>query len=190
MKKLLVLMTMLSMLSCKNSSDKDKSNFISVPSLIEEQVNHVDSSLYSITKYTFKENDSIPSDTFYIRREEFRNEATEFLNTLDLSIGKNAKRFNEETRYDELLKKVIITYTPVNAKDEELQKEEILVDHSLATGDKVKTIIINRAINNKDGYYQYDMLWLMDQSFQITKTVQKPGEKPVVITYKVIWNEQ
>jgi hypothetical protein len=88
------------------------------------------------------------------------------------------------------LKKVIITYTPINAKEEELQKEEIFVDHSLATGDKVKTIIINSVINNKDGYYQYDMLWLMDQSFQVTKTSQKPGEKPVTITYKVIWNEQ
>ena len=172
--------------NCK-SEDK-KSDFISVPSLIEQQVKHVDSSLYSITKYIYNDTDTIPSDTIYIKREDFRKEAEVFLNSLDLSLQKNAKNFTQESRYDELLKKVIISYTPIDPTKQELQSEEIMVDHSLATGDKVTTILINSATTNKNGFSQYEMLWQLDKSFQITETKQKPGENPITITYKVIWD--
>lgn len=173
-------------LTCK--TEEKKSDFISVPSLIEAQVKHVDSSLYSITKYVYYDTDTIPSDTIYIKREDFRKEAEFFLKSLDLSLQKNAKHFTQETRYDELLKKVIISYTPIDPTKQELQSEEIMVDHSLATGDKVTTILINNATNNKDGFSQYEMLWQLDKSFQITETTQKPGENPKTTTYKVIWD--
>lgn len=182
----LVLIPIIFLFKCK--SENKKSDFISVPSLIEQQVKHVDSSLYSITKYIYNDTDTIPSDTIYIKREEFRKEAEAFLNSLDLSLQKNAKNFTQETRYDELLKKVIISYTPIDATKQELQSEEIMVDHSLATGDKVTTILINNATNNKDGFSQYEMLWQLDKSFQITETKQKPGENPKTRTYKVIWD--
>ena len=174
------------MTSCKNS----KKNYVSIPSLIEEQVKHVDTSLYSITKYIYQGTDTIPSDTFYIRREEFRNEAYAFLQIPDLSISSNAKRFTEESRYDELLKRVILTYIPKDLKQDEWQKEEVMIAPEPATGDKVTTIIANRVKNDRKGLLQEDMLWIMDQSFQVTRTSQLPGEQPVTTTYKVIWNQQ
>ena len=167
----------------------EKKNYISIPSLIEEQVVHVDSSLYSITKYIYKGTDTIPVDTFYIRREDFRNEADAFLQLPDLSLSKLAKRFNEESRYDQLLKRVILTYTPKNAKEEDWQKLEVMIAPEPATGDKVTTILANKVINNRKGLLQEDMLWIMDHSFQVTRTAQLPGEEAVTTTYKVIWND-
>lgn len=172
--------------SCKGSHEK---NFVSIPSLIEEQVAHVDTSLYSITKYVYKETDTIPSDTFYIRREDFRNEADAFLQLPDLSLPQLAKRFQEESRYDDLLKRVILTYTPKNAKEEDWQKLEVMIAPEPATGDKVTTILANKVKNDRKGLLQEDLLWIMDKSFQVTRIAQLPGEESVTTTYKVIWNE-
>lgn len=172
--------------SCKN---KDK-NYLSVPSLIEEQVKHIDTSLYSITKFIYKGADSIPTDSFYLGREEFRNEADAFFQIPDLSITKNATRFTESSRYDELLKRVIVTYSPRDSKNEEWQKEEVMIAPEPATGDKVTTILAYRIKNDRKGLLQEDLLWIIDHSFQVTRTSQLPGEQPVITTYKVIWNSQ
>lgn len=174
------------LIACKGGEEK---NYVSIPSLIEEQVAHVDSSLYSITKYVYKGTDTIPADTFYIRREDFRNEAYAFLQLPDLSLSKLSNRFKEETRYDELLKRVILTYSPKNAKEEDWQKLEVMIAPEPATGDKVTTILANKVINSRKGLLQEDLLWIMDQSFQVTRIAQLPGEEAVTTTYKVIWNE-
>jgi len=191
MKKLSTLAVSLSLtfvllVACKG----EEKNYVSIPSLIEEQVAHIDTSLYSITKYIYKGTDTIPVDTFYIRREDFRNEADAFLQLPDLSLSKLAKRFNEESRYDELLKRVILTYTPKNAKEEDWQKLEVMIAPEPATGDKVTTILANKVVNNRKGLLQEDMLWMMGHSFQVTRIAQLPGEEAVTTTYKVIWNDQ
>ncbi|MFZ9695734.1 MAG: hypothetical protein ACO3AY_07675 [Chitinophagaceae bacterium] len=191
MKKLSTLAVSLSLtfvllVACKG----EEKNYVSIPSLIEEQVAHIDTSLYSITKYIYKGTDTIPVDTFYIRREDFRNEAYAFLQLPDLSLSKLAKRFNEESRYDELLKRVILTYTPKNAKEEDWQKFEVMIAPEPATGDKVTTILANKVVNNRKGLLQEDMLWMMGHSFQVTRIAQLPGEEAVTTTYKVIWNDQ
>src|SRR3569832_1566621 len=123
------------LVSCKEKEKEEEKKFISVLSLIEKQVAHIDTSLYAITKVVTR--DSLHSDTFYISRENFRAEAKDFLEIPDLSVKKIARRYNEETRFDELLNRVIITYTPKDPEKEEIQKQEILVTPNIATGDKV-----------------------------------------------------
>ncbi|HNR17000.1 MAG TPA: hypothetical protein PKG90_10090 [Chitinophagaceae bacterium] len=174
--------------ACKEKEKEDEKKFISVLSLIEKQVAHIDTSLYAITKYVIK--DSLHIDTLYIPREEFRSVAKDFLEIPDLSAKKVAKRYKEETRYDELLNRVIISYIPVNPEKEEIQKQEILVTPNIATGDKVNTILISRVINNRDGFLQKEMLWQMDKSFQMVTSTQKPGQPEVITTTKVTWNEE
>lgn len=174
--------------ACKEKEKEDEKKFISVLSLIEKQVAHIDTSLYAITKYVIK--DSLHIDTLYIPREEFRSAAKDFLEIPDLSAKKVAKRYKEETRYDELLNRVIISYIPVNPEKEEIQKQEILVTPNIATGDKVNTILISRVINNRDGFLQKEMLWQMDKSFQVVTSAQKPGQPEVITTTKVTWNEE
>lgn len=174
--------------ACKEKEKEDEKKFISVLSLIEKQVAHIDTSLYAITKYVIK--DSLYIDTLYIPREEFRSMAKDFLEIPDLSAKKVAKRYKEETRYDELLNRVIISYIPLNPEKEEIQKQEILVTPNIATGDKVNTILISRVINNRDGFLQKEMLWQMDKSFQVVTSTQKPGQPEVITTTKVTWNEE
>lgn len=174
-------------LSCKQNPKEEEKKFISVLSLIEKQVAHIDTSLYAITRVVY--NDSLHSDTDYIRREDFRSVAKEFLEIPDLSEKKVAKQYMEETRYDELLNRVIITYTPINSDDGEIKKQEIQVTPDLATGDKVNNIIINRMINNRDGFLQKDMLWQIDKSFQVVTTTRQPGQPEKITTTKVTWNE-
>lgn len=183
----LVLAVAVFLSACKEKEKEDEKKFISVLSLIEKQVAHIDTSLYAITKYVIK--DSLHIDTLYIPREEFRSVAKDFLEIPDLSAKKVAKHYKEETRYDELLNRVIISYIPINPEKEEIQKQEILVTPNIATGDKVNTILISRVINNRDSFLQKEMLWQMDKSFQVVTATQKPGQPEVIITTKVIWNE-
>lgn len=174
--------------SCKSKEKEPEQTkkFISVLSLIEKQVAHVDTSLYSIQKIIIM--DTL-SDTTYLPREEFRNAAKEFLEIPDLSDPKVAKRYKEETGFEELTNRVIITYLPLNPAKEDIQKQELQVIPNAATGDKVTNVIIDRATSNRDGYLAKKMLWNTDHSFLITTISQKPGEPEVVTTTKVVWNE-
>lgn len=178
---------LLCLLSCQQKPKEEEKKFISVLSLIEKQVAHIDTSLYAITKIVYI--DSLHSDTSYIRREDFRSIAKEFLDIPDLSEKKVAKKYMEETRYDELLNRVIITYKPINSDDGEIKKQEIQVTPDLANGDKINNILINRVINNRDGFLQKDMLWQVDKSFQVVTTTRQPGQPEKITTTKVTWNE-
>lgn len=184
---LLIFSALIIVTGCKSKDKEPPKNFISVLSLIEKQVAHIDTSLYSIVKVETR--DSLHSDTSYIKREDFRAVAKEFLEIPDLSDPKVAKRYKEENRYDELLNRVIITYTPLKPEKEEIQKQEILVTPNVASGDKVNNIIIERVINTRDGFLEKKMLWQTDKSFLITTTSQKPGEPEIITTTRVTWNE-
>ncbi len=175
------------LICCKSSKKDEAKNFISTRSLIEKQVAHVDTSLYPIVKITTI--DTLPPDTTYIPREQFREAAKEFLAIPDLSDPKVAKRFKEEpARYDQLLNRAIITYTPVDPVNEEYKTHELLVTPSVA-GDKVNNIIITRVITNRNGHMQKNMLWVLDRSFQVTTITQEPGKPEKTTTTKVTWNE-
>jgi hypothetical protein len=173
--------------ACKSKKKEPEKNFVSVLSLIKSQVAHIDTSLYSIVMTLTT--DTLPPDTIYIPREEFRAAASDFLSIPDLSDKKVAKRFKEETMYDQTINRVVITYSPEDPAKEEIQKQELLVTPNAATGDKINDIIINRGIINRDSSMQKNMLWQMDRSFQVVTTVQKPGKPETTTTMKVTWNE-
>ncbi len=177
----------LSITACNQKDKEPAKKFFSVRSLIEAQIAHVDTSLYSIRKIISI--DTIQRDTTFINRENFREAAKDFLDIPDLADHKVSKRYKEETRYDETLKRAIFTYTPIDPRKEEIQKQELLIEPNIATGDKVTNIIIERVINNRNGFLNKKMLWQTDRSFLVTTTTQKPGEPEVITTTKVIWNE-
>lgn len=189
MKKYFVLLLpfILAIVACKSKKKEQEKKFVSVLSLIESQVAHVDTSLYPIIK--IEQTDSLPGDTTYIPREEFRAAAKDFLSIPDLSDKNVAKRYKEETLFDETINRVVITYTPQDPDKEEIQKQELLVTPNSATGDKVSNIIINRVISNRDSFMKQNMLWLMDKSFQVATTLQKPGKPEKTTTVKIAWNE-
>ncbi|MEQ1677248.1 MAG: hypothetical protein ABL876_11135 [Chitinophagaceae bacterium] len=189
---LVVAIASLLLVACKSSNgDKEpEKKYISLQSLVEKQVAHIDTSLYSIRKVVII--DSLHSDTTYIRREDFRSVAKDFLDIPDLSDPKIANRYKEESRYDSLIKRVVITYTPIDPEKEEVKKLEMLVSPEIAKdgNNKVTGIIVDRVRNNRNGYFAQNMLWRTDKSFLITTTTQKPGEEEVITITKVTWNEE
>jgi hypothetical protein len=175
-------------LACGHKKKGEDKNFISVVSLIKEQVAQVDTSLYSIRKLVYT--DSLHVDTTYIRREDFKIAAKDFLDIPDLSESSVAERYKEEpARYDEQMNRVIITYLPINPEKEEIKSQELLATPVPGENSKVNDIIITREISNRDSFLQKKMLWQMDKSFQVITRSQKPGKPEVITTTKVTWNE-
>lgn len=186
---LLFLSCLLIISSCKQKEKEEDKHFISILSLIKQQVAHVDTSLYSIVKVVYTD-DSLPGDTTYIPREEFAAVAKDFLDIPDLSDKKIAKRYKEEPAVqDEMLNRVIITYLPVNPDKEEIKKQELLATPIPGQDARINNIIVIREINNRDSFFQKKMLWQFDKSFQVVTTSQKPGKPETSTTTKVTWNE-
>ena len=104
--------------ACKSKDKQTKEAFFPILSFIKSQVAHIDTSLYQITKLT-----SIDStwDTAYIRREDFRKYAGDFLQLPDLSDKKFAGKYDESKFFDASLNRAIITYTPKD-KEQEIQR--------------------------------------------------------------------
>ena len=179
---------MVLLIACGNKNrTTETTDFISVKSLIEQQVAHVDTSLYSIIKVTFR--DTGHYDTTYIPREKFRAEAADFLNIPDLADPTVAAGYQKDSaQYDEQLNRVIITYRPVNPDRHEVKKQEILITPAPATGDRVNNVLLLREVSNRDSFMKQDMLWIFDRSFQITTTTQKPGQPEMISVTRVIWN--
>lgn len=173
--------------SCKQTT-KTGPKFISVLSLIKADVADVDTSLYPIVKtITY---DSTRTDTFYIPRDQFANEAADFLSIPDLGDKKVASRYREEpTRYDELLRRVIFRYVPHRPENEEIKSQELLATPVPGQDAKINNIIIIREISNRDSFLQKKMMWQVNKSFQVVTTSQKPGKPEATTVTRVTWNE-
>lgn len=176
--------------SCKAKKKAESKGFVSVVSLIEKQVAHVDTSLYSIVQVISK--DSLHTDTIYIPREKFRETAREFMELPDLTDPEVAARFKEDKMYDTLFRRVIITYTPLDPKKEPFKKIELLISQEIKEdgSNKVTNIIADQVINNRDGFREKKFLWQTDRSFLIVTSTQLPGQPEITSTNRVTWNEE
>lgn len=171
--------------SCKG---KQKNDFLPVKSFIQSQVRHVDTSLYSIIKAERSGTDST-WDTSYVRREDFRSLANDFLDIPDLTNFSIGKKYKEEKMYDDDMKRVIITYTPIK-DDQEILKEELLVGPGDTAFDKMRNIIIERIKDKKDSSIHQHLLWQTDEKFQVVTIIEKNGQPVSTKTMEVTWNKR
>jgi hypothetical protein len=173
---------------CKNKEKKiaPGEKYFSALSYIKGQVAKVDTSVYSIMKIVFV--DSARRDTTFIRREQFRDAASDFLSIPDLSKPEYHDRFKEESQYDETLGRAMMVYTPVKVNDEIIQRQEVLIVPE-SPESRITSIFIHTSQNNKDSSIEKKMFWKVDESFQVTTTRQYPGQPEITSTYKVSWNE-
>lgn len=172
--------------ACKEKrTDNPKDTFIQVLSIIKGEIKHIDTSLYSIIKVNYKDN--APSDTEYVRREDVRLFAKDFLELPELS----KKKYTEENIPGPIDNLSTITYKPIHPNNEEVQRVDLIIDPARAeTGENIiKSIFVDRGFSNKDSAVQKKMIWIVDQSFQITTILQKKGQEETTTTFKVIWNE-
>jgi hypothetical protein len=170
---------------CKGKEKKPEGkSFISAQSFINGQLKDIDTSLYAIVKVNYR--DSITSDTEYIRRENIRVVAKDFLDIADLS----SDRFTEENIPGPTEGLTTVSYKPIEPTKEEIQRMDFIIDPDLAPQGKsvVKTIYIEKGISNRDSSVQKKMLWQVDKSFQVTTTRQLPGQPEINSTFRVSWN--
>jgi hypothetical protein len=175
---------------CKNEDKQTepKDQFFPAIPYIKSQIAKVDTSLYSIMRIVPV--DSAHNDTTYLRREQFKDAASEFLALPDLTQPEYNGRFTEQNTFDESLGRVVMIYSPKDAKKEEVQRQEVLIKPQPGTSeDQVTSIFININQSNKDSSIEKKMLWQVDESFQVTTIKQYPGKPEVTSTYKVSWNE-
>lgn len=181
--RLTPLFILLTLIACGDKTPAKK--FISVRSLIDQQVQHIDTSLYSIKRYSTI--DTLPPDTAYIAREDFRKEVDVFYQIPDLSDARLAKKFKEETRYDEVMERVIISYVPIKPEEESFQRIELFVKPDLAAGDQVKTILATRSRNDRNGSEKEELVWQLDRSCTSIRTTKKPATPEVTRITKWSW---
>jgi hypothetical protein len=180
----IAIITLATACKSKEESAESKEGFFPVQGYIKSQISHVDTSLYSIQKIT--KVDSL-ADTVYIKREDFRNAAKDFLAIPDIATKGFKNKYTESKFYDQDLKKVVITYLPVN-KDMEIQRQEVIIAPDAGKGDQVESIYIDRYLTNNDSTVQQKMIWHVDKNFQITTITQKNGAPEKIKREEVNWS--
>jgi hypothetical protein len=173
--------------ACKEKKNEpEKEAFFPALPFIRSQVAHVDTSLYSIMRVVYV--DSTRTDTTYLRREQFKDAAVDFLNLPDISTKDFRDRYTEDKQFDETLNRVLLVYTPIKPEQEVIQRQEVLIKPDVA-GDQVSSIIVNTAVATKDSMIEKKMLWSVDQNFRVTTIRQLNGQPETTSSYKISWNE-
>jgi hypothetical protein len=184
-----LLIVTLFLISCKNKKAADTKEtstaYFPVLSYIKSQVAHVDTSLYRIIKVV--EKDSTARDTIYLKREEFRNAAKDFLSIPDISSDDLKNDYTETEIFDQDLESVVLNYMPKET-DKEITRQEVIIKPG-TDGDKVQSIFINRVINDDNSTIQKILFWEVDKKFKIVTLVQKANTPEKKTTEEVIWND-
>ena len=171
--------------SCNDKKEnKNEKNFFPVLSFIKSQVAHVDTSVFRIIKIVKK--DSI-SDTTYLKREEFREAAKDFLTIPDISDKDLRDEYTETELFVEDLDQVALNYMP-KEPNKEITRQEVMIKAG-PDGDKVQSIFINRVINNKSGSIQKILFWEVDKQFRVITLTQLADSPETKETIEVKWND-
>lgn len=169
--------------SCKEKKEPLKDPAISVISIIKGQLNQLDTSFFQLTKFETVEG---KTDTTYIKREDIRALAKDFLTLPDISQNNYTDNYSEERLIDETQNTLSITAV---AKDEklEIQKQIIIVPlDKFATG-SVQSIYIDRFVQVNDSSLQQKLFWEIGKYFQVGSITQKGNEPEKTHVLKVTW---
>jgi hypothetical protein len=173
---------------CSSCREKKENDFFPVLSFINSQVKDVDTSLYPIIRADKRDS---TWDTTYIKRDQFRALAKDFLDIPDLKKYSIGKKFKEDKFYDQDMNRVVLTYTPVK-KNAGLDRQEIVIipDPAAAGNDKVRSVIIEKTKATKDSLVTQHLLWQVDEKFQVVTVVEKNGQPISSKTMEVSWQKQ
>ncbi len=185
MNKCLLFLLTIFILSCKSKKDDEDKSFFPVLSFIKSQVAEVDTSVYPILKIVTIDG---LSDTVYIKREDFRKYASDFLTMPDISAKKWNDDYEETKLYDEDLKRVILNYMPKDV-NEEIRRQEVMIEPGQQSEDEVRTILIERTTTNEDSTVQKNMLWQVDKHFQVVTVANKKNQPEKTEKLRVVWNK-
>ena len=167
--------------SCKQK----KNDVFPAIDFIRGQIANVDTSVYKILKLVPVTDSTY--DTTYVKREDFKKLAKDFLETPDISKKFGGKYTEERMMNNELGLAVFITTTKNEDLEVRRQEVRILPD---PPNDKVKSIYIERLNGNKDSSVLKRMTWFTDRKFQVITITQKKNEEEKTSVMEVVWNDQ
>lgn len=181
------LICVLCLAACKNKQQDNSDNqFFPVVSFLKGQAKHIDTSLYRIVKI---ETIDSSSTTSYIKREDFKDYAKDFLEMPDISSGKWKGDYEETKMFDEVINNVILTYT-TKEEDNEVRREDVLLEPTNTSGNSdVKTVIVNKIKSAGDSTVEKNMIWYVNKRFTIITKVQKNNQPEKIKKLEVIWND-
>lgn len=188
MKKTLVFIVFSMLLICckqKEKADGDDDKFISVNSYLKAQVAEMDSSLATIM--AIRKLDTVSTDTTYLKREDFKIYANEFLQLPDISSSKLKDDYSATNMYDDLLNAYVFTYTTTDQKNE-IKKEDVIVDPTEAGESNIRAINIDKWQTHGDSTVHKNMLWETGKRFLIITKVAKPSQPERISTVEVKWS--
>jgi hypothetical protein len=152
---------------------------------IKSQIANVDTSIYPIIKIVPLTDSTY--DTTYVKREEFRTLASDFVTTPDIS-KKFGGKYTEERMMNNELGLAVFIATPKD-EDMEVRRQEVRIVPD-PPNDKVKSIYIEKFKSNKDSSVMKRMTWYTDRKFQIITLTQKKNEEEKTSVMEVVWNDQ
>src|SRR5215510_8488979 len=167
--------------SCKPK----KNDVFPAMDFIRGQVAGVDTSVYRIRKLVPVTDSTY--DTTYIKREDFKNVAKDFLETPDIS-KKFGGKYTEERMMNNELGLAVFIATP-GEEDLEVRRQEVRILPD-PPNDKVKSIYIERLNGNRDSSVLKRMTWYTDRKFQIITITQKKNEDEKTSVMQVVWNDE
>jgi hypothetical protein len=185
MKDYLIISALIAILfaACKEKKEANQESPISVLSIIKGQLNHLDTSLYGITKYETADN---TTDTTYLRRDEIRKSAVSFLSLPEIADKNYYKNYTEERLIDAQQETLNITATARN-ENAEIQKQIIVIALADASNGKVQSIFIDRYIPSKDSTVEQKLFWEIDNYFSIGSIIEKENQPEKTRFTKVAW---
>jgi hypothetical protein len=167
--------------SCKQK----KNDVFPAIDFIRGQIANVDTSVYKILKLVPVTDSTY--DTTYVKREDFKKLAKDFLETPDISKKFGGKYTEERMMNNELGLAVFIATT--RDEDLEVRRQEVRILPD-PPNDKVKSIYIERSNGNKDSSVLKRMTWFTDRKFQVITITQKKNEEEKTSVMEVVWNDQ
>jgi len=171
----------------KEKEPGDASGYFPALSYLQSQARHVDTSVYRIVKISKAHG---ATDTAYLRREDFKAAAQDFLSLPDIASKDLKGKYSETKLYDEDLKRVVLTYLPKDRNDyEQITREDVLIEPGDERGDQVQTIYIETVANNSDSTVQKKMTWNVAGSFQVITLINKKDGPEDVRTTDVTWSD-
>ena len=159
--------------SCTGKKESKTEGIISVTSIFKGQVNNLDTSLYQIMKYETLEG---KTDTVFLKREEVRALAADFLSLPDITKNKYEENYIEERMLDGSQNSLSIISTAKNEKLE-IQKQIIIVPLDETSTGKVQSIYIDRWVQVKDSTIEQKLFWQIDKYFQVGNIIHT-GDQP------------
>jgi hypothetical protein len=185
---LITLGTIIFLTACKNNTPQEEkdASFFPVVSFIKGQIINIDTSLYRIVKV---ETVDTIKQTTYIKREDFRKYAKDFLELPDISSSKYKDDYQETKVFDDVLNQVILSYTTTDDENS-VRREDVMLNPTNESGNsEVKNIIINTLEQAKDSSIEKNMVWYAGKRFTIITKVQKANQPEKIKKLEVIWND-